>query len=109
MKKSLVVGVLFIMIYACSPKIGVGAMRPDPVQVPPKIASASEVVKPLPMELEEGKSIYENTCNKCHDLYDPTDFTKQEWVPILKKMQIKAKIDNAQTAKIHDYIVSGLQ
>ncbi len=61
------------------------------------------------MELEEGKSIYENTCNKCHDLYAPNDFTKEEWVPIMKSMQIKAKIDNEQTAKIYNYIVSGLQ
>ena len=109
MKKVSAVAILLLLIYACSPKVGIGAMRPDPVQVPPRIASASEEVNPLPVELEEGKSMYENRCSKCHDLYKPTDFTKEQWVPIMKKMQIKAKIDNAQRIKIYNYIVSGLQ
>lgn len=109
MKKIIAVVALGCIVYACSPKLGVGAMKPDPVQVPPKIASASEETKPLPVLLEEGKSLYENHCNKCHDLYKPTAFTVKEWGPIISKMQIKANIDNEQAAKIYDYIVSGLQ
>lgn len=108
MKKITAVLVLGILVYACAPKVAVTAMQPDPVQVPPKIASAEETPKVL-SDLEEGKSLYENRCAKCHDLYEPKDFTAEQWKPIMVKMQIKAKIDNAQTASIYNYIVSGLQ
>lgn len=107
MKKITAVLTLGIVAYACAPKVAVTAMQPDLVQVPPKMASVEEE-KPVAADLEVGKSLYENRCNKCHDLYEPKDFTAEEWKPIMAKMQIKAKIDNAQTASIYNYIVSGL-
>jgi len=96
-----------ILIYSCAPKVTVAAMQPDPVQVPPKLASIEEQ-KPINSEHAEGKSLYENKCNTCHGLFNSTDFTKEEWGPIMAKMQIKAQIDDAQTAKIYNYITVGL-
>jgi cytochrome c5 len=108
MKSSLLTAaVLALIIYSCAPKVKVTAMQPDPVQVPPKIASVEEE-KPIHDEMAEGKSLYENVCNRCHGLYKPTDFTKEQWGPIIASMQIKAGIDNEQTAKIYNYITTGL-
>lgn len=103
----LTTAVFAIIIYSCGPKLSVTAMQPNPVQVPPKIESI-EAEKPLNNEMAEGKSLYENTCNKCHGLYKSTDFTREEWGPIIASMQIKAGIDNEQTAKIYNYITTGL-
>lgn len=103
----LTAAVFAIVIYSCAPKVSVTAMQPNPVQVPPKIESA-EVAKPVNDEMAEGKSLYENECNKCHGLYKPTDFTREQWGPIIASMQIKAGIDNEQTAKIYNYITTGL-
>lgn len=108
MKSRIICAALFgILVYACAPKVSVSATKPDPVQVPPKIASLEEE-KPISNDLAAGKSLYENNCAKCHDLYTPTDFTKQQWGPIIKRMQPKARIDDATTASIHNYIVSNL-
>lgn len=99
---------LCIVAYACSPKLQVTAMQPDPVQVPPKLASVEEE-KPIADAHAEGKSLYENKCNMCHGLYKSTDFTKEQWGPIMASMQIKAGTDNAQTAKIYNYITADLK
>ncbi len=64
--------------------------------------------KELTPELAAGKSLYENSCAKCHKLYEPTKFTKEEWQPILVRMQKKAKLDDTNMASITNYIHSQL-
>lgn len=79
-----------------------------------KKASATPAVtetakaKELTPELAAGKSLYENSCAKCHKLYEPTKFTKEEWQPILVRMQKKAKLDDTNMASITSYIHSQL-
>lgn len=51
-----------------------------------------------------GKEIYENNCAKCHQLYDPKSYSIQEWQPILKKMQVKARLQDADMDKILAYL-----
>ena len=64
--------------------------------------------KELTPELAAGKSLYENSCARCHKLYEPTKFTKEEWQPILVRMQKKAKLDDTNMASITNYIHSQL-
>lgn len=60
----------------------------------------------LTSELYESKILYENTCNKCHKLYNPTDYKKSEWPSILYSMQRKAKLNDNQIAGLLNYINS---
>jgi len=62
----------------------------------------------LTPELLAGKGLYENSCVKCHKLYQPKDYTQESWKPILVKMQKKARLDDVQIASISDYITSQL-
>lgn len=62
----------------------------------------------LTPELAEGKNLYDNSCAKCHKLYEPKKFTQEEWKPILTRMQKKAHLDNVQMASIANYITSQL-
>lgn len=64
--------------------------------------------KELTPELAEGKSLYENSCARCHKLYEPKEYTKTEWTPILIKMGKKAKLNETQMASITNYIDSQL-
>lgn len=52
----------------------------------------------------DGKNLYENNCAKCHKLFKAEDFPKEEWVPILKDMQKKAKITDAETLAVFNYL-----
>ncbi|KQX15938.1 cytochrome c [Flavobacterium sp. Root420] len=62
----------------------------------------------LTPELAAGKSMYENSCVKCHKLYEPKKFTQEEWAPILVRMQKKAHLDDVQMASVTSYIHSQL-
>lgn len=54
----------------------------------------------------DGKGLYGNTCANCHKLFKPEDFSKEDWVPIMKSMQKKARITDAETLAIYDYLAS---
>lgn len=54
----------------------------------------------------DGKNLYENNCAKCHQLYEPNNFSKREWEPILIKMKRYADLDDAQMASISGYLFS---
>ncbi len=88
---------LATIVYSCASK-------------PVVVAAPKEEVKVviLTAELAEGKNLYENNCAKCHKLYESTDFSKEQWKPIVARMQKKAHLDDAQGSKIYDYLTSSL-
>ena len=53
-----------------------------------------------------GKTIFDNSCGKCHDLPNPTDHSAQDWVGIMNRMAPKSKLNDDQHAMVYDYIVS---
>jgi len=87
--KILAMALLSLTIYSCSPKV-------VPTEEPKKIE--------LSAALAEGKSLYENNCAKCHDLFKPKDFNAEQWKPIMLSMQKKAKISDEQREKIYNYV-----
>jgi cytochrome c5 len=106
--KILAAAVMGSILYSCSPKVVVGAQKPDPVQVPTQLPSMAETTAP-PMDLAVGRSLYENKCAKCHKLFSPTDYSKEDWGPILVRMQKKAAVEDADMAQINNYIFSHLK
>lgn len=56
--------------------------------------------------LGQGKTVFDNSCGKCHDLPAPQDHTPQDWVGIMNAMAPKAKLTQAQHEMVYDYIVS---
>lgn len=72
----------------------------------PKPATA-EGSKTLNAEhLAAGKTIYENSCARCHSLPEPTAHSAQDWVGIMNWMAPKAKLTDEQHALVYDYVVS---
>lgn len=53
-----------------------------------------------------GKTAFENSCAKCHDLPNPTDHSAQDWVGLMNSMAPKAKLNDQQHEMVYDYIVS---
>lgn len=90
---------LGILIYSCAPKVA-------PPPPPPSPSKAPEVVAAVSNDVAEGKDLYENNCAKCHKLYNPNDYSDQDWLPILERMKKKAKLSDMQHDKIYAYIIS---
>lgn len=59
----------------------------------------------LSPEQAEGKMLYENNCGKCHALFSADKFTKEQWEPIVLRMQKKARITDEQRDLVFNYLV----
>ncbi|MGZ5211307.1 MAG: c-type cytochrome [Kaistella sp.] len=53
-----------------------------------------------------GKTVFENSCGRCHDLPNPTAHSAQDWVGIMNSMAPKAKLTDEQHQLVYNYIVS---
>lgn len=99
----LIVG-LTVIIYSCASKSNV------PTEVAkkeePKPIEFATVLNP---ELTEGKMLYENNCNKCHELFEPKRFTASQWSPIIYRMQKEAGISDSDREKIYNYLTANSQ
>jgi len=99
----LILAVVTVLLVSCgTQKSAVATTEPT--------APVTETTKTVALttELAEGKNLYENSCARCHKLYDANKFTQEEWKPILTRMQKKAKLDDTQMASISHYITSQL-
>lgn len=81
-------GVIGFM-FSCSPKTGVAGTKTITAE-----------------HLAQGKTIFDNSCGKCHDLPNPADHNAQDWVGIMNSMAPKAKLNEDQHQMVYDYIVS---
>lgn len=57
-------------------------------------------------QLVQGKTIFENSCVKCHKLPEPTSRNAVQWTGIMNSMAQKAKLTDEQHKWVYDYIVS---
>ncbi|TPG41600.1 cytochrome c [Flavobacterium pectinovorum] len=100
--KILILTAVVLLLVSCGTKKSVPATPATPV-----VTEAAKTTTLTP-ELAEGKNLYENSCARCHKLFDPKKFSQEDWKPILVKMQKKAKLDDTQMASISNYITSQL-
>ena len=101
--KVLVLSILAVIIYSCASKSSVPTTEVKKTE--PNVTTAEvKIATVMTPELAEGKSLYENNCAKCHDLYNPKDFTAEQWKPIVLDMQKKAHLDDAAGQKIYNYV-----
>jgi nitrate/TMAO reductase-like tetraheme cytochrome c subunit len=121
MKTKLLSLASLLLLFSCATKSVVtdtsNTVAPSEIKVVQEVVPVENTIVPetkpvmrnmvmLTSELYESKNLYENSCNKCHKLYSPNEFSKQEWPRILHKMQKKAKLNDPQIAGIQDYINS---
>lgn len=54
--------------------------------------------------LKKGENLYSLRCGKCHGLPTPSEFTVDEWKPIMVRMAPKAKLDAEETNWLLAYV-----
>ena len=105
MKRSLVLvafSASVILFTQCAP-------RHAPKSDKPASTTANEVTelkaKYTETQIAEGKAIFVGNCQKCHQLYQPTDFSVKKWDKILPEMSQKAELNAEQAAKVRAWVV----
>lgn len=74
----------------------------------PTSTQASAVDKPVPTTTDmavSGKKIFEAKCGRCHALKNPSDYTSQEWRPIMNRMADKAKLTTDEKTQVLTYVM----
>ncbi|HMG81750.1 MAG TPA: cytochrome c [Ferruginibacter sp.] len=92
MKKLVLIISLIMIIISCSHKT-----------IP---TTAIVIPKPDSPEAMAGKEVFTAKCGTCHGLKDPADHTAQEWVPIVKEMGKKAKLNDTDKKNVLAYVQS---
>lgn len=117
--KFIVFALTAAVAFSCASKSATASTNsatPQPVEPQATVAlEKTETVKPSKASAEPmtealmaGKTAYDNNCAKCHKLYEPKEFSKTEWAPILLRMQKKAHLSDAEMAPITNYIYTQL-
>jgi hypothetical protein len=57
-------------------------------------------------DLEMGRELYSNNCQKCHSIHEPAEFTMEGWDKIMAKMKNKAGIDDKSQDSIMAYLTA---
>ena len=57
-------------------------------------------------QMEEGKTLFMGSCDKCHDLKEPQARTVTQWERILPRMSKKAKLEADQAGKVRAYVLA---
>lgn len=105
--KSIAISFMALLIFSCAAKSSVTVVeaKKEELSTEPVVETKYVVMTEA---LAEGKTLFENNCAKCHSLYNPKDFSSEQWQPILIRMQKEAGLDYTQIASISNYINSQL-
>lgn len=103
MKNRIATATVAALLFACSPKTVVQPTNPKTLETP-----AADAASSTSENVAKGKTLYENNCGKCHRLFSPSEETAENWEPILKRMQKKARLEDADMGLVHDYIFANL-
>lgn len=88
------------VIVACSHKTLMGPTQADADYAATKWPGTTLA------DLAQGKTIYEQNCNKCHGLKDPNSRNEQGWNDIVPPMAKKAHLDQHNQDLVLKYLVS---
>jgi cytochrome c5 len=58
-------------------------------------------------ELQQGRTIFVNSCGQCHELYSPDTYSASNWNSILVNMGPRAGLTAAQTTLVSKYVSRG--
>ena len=100
--KVIALAIFMLLIYSCAAKKSVPTTIETKKSEP--IVSTKTITKVSP-EIVEGKELYENNCAKCHNLHETSEFSAEEWKPIVARMQKKAHLEDFQAQLIYNYVV----
>lgn len=100
----------FILITSCSQKTVPAATTASKVNAVAESAegSAPAAAPAASSKMDSftaaGKTLYISKCGRCHALKATTDYSKQQWIPIMDRMAEKAKLSDTEKTEVLVYV-----
>ncbi len=60
-------------------------------------------------QLDEGHTVWQASCGKCHKLYTPDSRDFDKWERVLPRMVKRSKLNDEDAGKVRAYILSNTQ
>ena len=57
-------------------------------------------------QMEQGKTIWQSHCQKCHKLYEPQSHSVSKWNNVLPRMTSRAHLDADQAGMVRAYLIA---
>lgn len=97
--------VLLMVVCACTSSKNTDTKKDESN---PELILAKERVPGITIEqLKHGNRVYIRKCSSCHALHKPSQYTAEQWHPILVKMFERSKVrDSTTKALITEYLVA---
>ncbi len=93
---------VLLFINAC--KKDTSAVSTDSIYVP----ATSDVTTTASLaELQQGRTLYVNSCGACHGLYTPDNFTPSGWTGIMASMARRTSLSPSDVALVKKYVTRG--
>lgn len=106
----------FIVLVSCSKKTvpsasatggGISTVNAA-VENDPKAATKEVAAPAASSKTEEftaaGKKIYVAKCGRCHAMKNASDYTRQQWLPIMDRMAVKAGLTGSEKTEVLMYV-----
>ncbi|SMC84224.1 hypothetical protein [Moheibacter sediminis] len=91
--------VLFIV--SCATKVANTIAHTDPVP------SKSEVLDAFSSEqLAQGQAYFEESCTRCHKLFEPSSRDAEKWNNVLKRMLPKTELTQEESRLVRAYLIA---
>jgi hypothetical protein len=58
-------------------------------------------------ELQQGRVLYIDNCNACHQLVSPDDYTPTEWRSIMNNMSPRTNMSSSEVQLVSKYVTRG--
>src|SRR6218665_858455 len=100
LKVILITGASVVLMMSCFPKAS-KVIRELPVESKEQIKAQYSTA-----QIEEGHTIFTNSCDNCHKLKEPASHTPEQWNKILKRMIPKAKLSDEQGKLVRAYLIT---
>ena len=103
--KIMLITVLFaaltVLFAACSKNL---TTNTDSLYTP---AAADVTASATLADLQAGRDLFINNCGKCHNLYNPDNFSATNWKSIVPNMASRAGLSTAQASQVTKYVTRG--
>jgi mono/diheme cytochrome c family protein len=74
----------------------------------PYVPTATDVTANATLsDLQQGRTLFVNNCQACHNLPNPDDYSKSGWSTILSAMAPRTALSSSQVTLVYKYVTRG--
>lgn len=98
----------YVFVVAAALVLAAGCKKSDSGIASLYIPTSSDVTATATLdELQQGRTLYINNCNSCHDLYSPDSYTPSQWNNIMGNMGMETSMMSDQIILVKKYVSRG--